>query len=188
MAKKKPAPKKAPPKKPKPSIAELSPQQMRFCAAYARTGDGAASAVEAGYAPGAAKVQASRLLTKANIRAEVDRLLSGALDKAEVSVERIVDELALVAFADIADFVEWGYDPLCPEAPQVRLRPSKLLDAAKRRAIVEVSEGQHGIKIKFADKIAALDRLGKHRGMFVDKHEITVPQATFNINLAGKAK
>jgi len=44
----------------------LSAKQARFVAEYLVDGNGAAAAVRAGYAPGSAKVAASRMLTKDN--------------------------------------------------------------------------------------------------------------------------
>lgn len=156
------------------STSKLSPRQLAFAAAYAKHGVASRAAIEAGYSEKTAASQAERLLRNVGIRTEVDRLLAVALDRAEVDVSRVVDELTLVGFADLADFVEWGFDPDDPEAPQVRLKPSATLDSDKRRAVVEVSETKFGVRIKLADKIGALDRLGKHLGMFIDKVEHSV--------------
>ncbi len=46
----------------------MTPKQRRFVQEYAVDGNGAAAAVRAGYAPGSAKVTASRLLTRDNVR------------------------------------------------------------------------------------------------------------------------
>lgn len=159
---------------------ELTVRQRAFAAAYAKHGNAEKAAKEAGYSARSARQNGSRMLTNADIKAEVGRLVGGALKKAEVTVERIVDEFALAGFADLTDFVEWG-----PEG--VKLKPSKELDVAKRRSIVEVSEGQYGIKIKLAGKIEALNSLAKYQGMFVDKHELSVPNATIVLNLDGKS-
>jgi hypothetical protein len=49
----------------------LTPKERRFVLEYVGDGNGAAAARAAGYAPGSAKVTASRLLTKANVQALV---------------------------------------------------------------------------------------------------------------------
>lgn len=46
----------------------LNPKQKRFVDEYLVDLNGAAAAVRAGYSPGCAKVTASRLLTRANVR------------------------------------------------------------------------------------------------------------------------
>lgn len=146
----------------------LTAQQAAFAAAYAANGgDGTAAATTAGYSAKTAHAQASRLLTNAKVRAEVQRILAAGAARAEITVERIMDELALGGFADITDFVEW-------DARGVRLKPSKQLDAAKRRGIVEVSEGAYGVKIKLMNKLGALEKMGQQIGMF--KHQLELPQ------------
>lgn len=143
----------------------LTPRQLAFAHAYAKHGVAERAAIEAGYSERTARGSAAtRLLANAGIAEEIERLKSQATEKALVDVKRVVEELMLLGFADLADFVEWG-----PKG--VTLRESATLDAAKRRAIVEVAETANGVKIKLADKNAALDKLGRYLGIFVDKIE-----------------
>lgn len=146
----------------------LNARQAAFAAAYATNGsDGKAAAIAAGYSAKGAEQQASRLLTDAKVRAEVQRILGEGAKRAEITAERIMEELAIGGFADITDFVEW-------DAKGVRLKASKQLDEAKRRAIVEVSETVNGVKIKLMNKLGALEKMGQQIGMF--KHQIELPQ------------
>lgn len=142
----------------------LTEQQAKFARAYVRLGVAEQAALEAGYAPDTARKQASRILEMPQVKAEVERLQALATERAVVSAAEVLQELALVGFADLSEFVEWGPDG-------VRIKDSEAIDPVRRRAIVEVSESKFGVKIKLADKIAALDRLGKHLGLFVDKVE-----------------
>ena len=162
---------------------KLTPRQQAFAAAYAQHGVAERAALDAGYAAGTARKNAQRLLARPGVRAEVDRLLAQATATAEVDVSRVVEELSLIGFADLADFVEWG-----PNG--VKLKPSSALDAEKRRSIVEVSEGRFGVKIRLADKLGALDRLGRHLGMFIDKVEhsgkVETTAPVVNLTLTGK--
>lgn len=175
--------------KPAPKPKEtLTPRQLAFAHAYARCGVAETAAIEAGYSKATARGSADRLLANAGIRTEVDRLLAAAADKAGVTVEKIAEELTLMGFSDLAEFVEWGFDPDKPEAPQVRLIPSAKLDAARRRAIVEVSQTQHGVRIKLADKSKALELLGRYRRMFDDPDADRTTPVTVVLNMAGPAK
>jgi phage terminase small subunit len=45
------------------------------------------------------------------------------------------------------------------------------IDDDTAAAIAEVAQTRDGIKIKFHDKLGALEKIGKHLGMFVDRHE-----------------
>jgi len=164
-------------------VKELSPRQLAFAAAYAKHGVAERAAVDAGYSDKTAGAQASRLLKNDGVRAEVARLKGKATAKAEVDIERVVRELSLIGFADLAEFVEWGPDG-------VRLKASDTLDAERRRAIVEVSEGKFGVKIKLADKNSALEKLGRYLGMFIDKVEhsgkIETTAPVVNLTLTSK--
>lgn len=163
---------------------QLSPRQLAFAAAYAKHGVAERAAVEAGYSKATARSMAQRLLTNVGIRAEVDRLQSKATSAAEVDIARVVQELSLIGFADLAEFVEWG-----PNG--VRLKSSGDLDAARRRAIVEVSESKFGVRVKLADKNSALEKLGRYLGMFVDKIEhsgkVETAAPVVNLTLTSKA-
>jgi phage terminase small subunit len=47
------------------------------------------------------------------------------------------------------------------------------IDDDTAAAIAEVSQTRDGIRIKFHDKLGALEKIGKHLGMLVDRHEHT---------------
>lgn len=139
-------------------------RRIAFAQAYARCGVAEQAALEAGYAKATARKNAQRMLARDDVQEILTELRAVTAEKAGIDIQRVTDEFAIIAFADLAEFVEWG-------KAGVVLKESASLDAARRRGIVEVSQGAHGIKIKLADKTAALDRLGKHLGMFVDKVE-----------------
>ena len=67
----------------------MNPKRQRFCEEYAVDLNGAQAAIRAGYAPGSAKVTASRLLTDANVRERVDQLIVEHRERIEVSVDSL---------------------------------------------------------------------------------------------------
>ena len=75
----------------------LTAKQRRFVAEYLIVLNGTQAAIRAGYAVSGARVEASRLLTKANIAAAVDREMAR---NPGVTRTRIVDELARIGFAN----------------------------------------------------------------------------------------
>ena len=145
-------------------MSALTPRQAAFAAAYAKHGVAERAAVEAGYSEKTARAQVARLLANVGIRSMIDDLQSKATAVAEVDVARVVKELSIIGFSDLAEFVTWGENG-------VVLRDSETLDPVRRRAVVEVSQGQHGVKIKLADKNSALEKLARYLSMFVDKVE-----------------
>jgi phage terminase small subunit len=78
----------------------LNPKQRRFVDEYAVDLNGAQAAIRAGYSKKTAKEQASRLLTNAHIGAAVQQRLAVSTKKAHLTVERIDQEIARLAFSD----------------------------------------------------------------------------------------
>lgn len=71
----------------------LPVRQQRFVAEYAVRRNGAAAARAAGYAPGSAKVTASRLLTKANVKRALDAYERAARRRLGITRDRVLAEL-----------------------------------------------------------------------------------------------
>jgi phage terminase small subunit len=82
----------------------------------------------------------------------------------------VLRELALVAFARMVNFAEWGPDG-------VTLKPSASLTDDQQAAVAEVSQSRSAtggtLRFKLHDKVAALEKLGKHLGLFTDKLDIS---------------
>lgn len=114
--------------------------------------------------------KSSVLASDVNVQARVKELMQKAAAANEVTVERIVRELALIAFGNKKAVMSWGPDGL-------RLKNSEELsdDAAALVAEVKetVSSTGGSLSLKTHDKVKALELLGRHVGMFVDKTEVT---------------
>jgi phage terminase small subunit len=76
----------------------LNERQRLFVKYYIGTLNAAESARRAGYSPKAAKEIGARLLTKANIAEAIEKGVEKKMSKADISAERILDELASIAF------------------------------------------------------------------------------------------
>ena len=79
---------------------------------------------------------------------------------AKITPEKIIDELAAIAFARAPDY-------LVVEDGQIRLRDD--LKPRQRAAVASVEKSTTGIKVKFYDKMKALELLGKYLGLFDGK-------------------
>lgn len=78
------------------------------------------------------------------------------MQKPEVSREAILQELALIGFARVPDYLEIRDGTLT-------IRDRKEWNGA---AIASIEKGTGGWKVKFYDKLKALELIGKHLGMF----------------------
>jgi phage terminase small subunit len=149
-------------------VAALSAKQQCFVDEYLVDLNATQAAIRAGYSERSAAVTSSRLLANAKIQAAIQERQSKRAKRLDISVDRIEQELARIAFFDVGKAVKWG-----PHG--VTLVDSEELTDDDRAAIAEVSETttEHGgsQKIKFHSKIDALELLGKRHGMFVEKHE-----------------
>lgn len=145
----------------------------QFADEYLKNGlDGKAAAITLGYAPTNAAVAATRYLKDPRVQQRLSYLRRKIGRKYEVSIERIVAELAKVAFTDMGDFVFRDADG------NIHFHPDALDDPDLSAAISEIhmSEQGTGVKkkrkghIKLHDKVGALVDLGKHLGMWPKGH------------------
>ena len=120
-------------------------------------GNGTRSAIAAGFSARTADIAAVRLLR------ELRPHIEARLVKHEITADRIIDEIAAIAFHDTRDFVAWTADG-------VTLKPSAEVEHAAPVAEVSehVSEAGRAVKIKFHDKLAALGHLAKIKGLLRD--------------------
>ena len=157
---------------------KLPPMQDRFVDEWLIDFNGTQAAIRAGYSERSARSIAGRLLTKDNIQREISRRQKDLQRRTEVSQERVVKELARVAFADATDYVQVETrtveknDGTELSYQTVTLTETAELSADQRAAIAGIKQGANGVEVKLHDKIKALELLGRHIGMFNDKLEV----------------
>lgn len=131
---------------------------------------------------------AARLKANESIQARVAELQAKGAERAEISVARVLAELARIGFSDIRKAVRWRSHVLSSRTDEetgevedffttnVDLVDSEEIDDDTAAAIAEISQtDKGGLKVKFYDKRAALVDIGKHLGMFTEKHEHSGP-------------
>lgn len=130
----------------------------------------------AGYTPSLKNAQ--RLKSNEGIRSRIEEILSQAAVIAQVEVAQVLDELAKIAFSDVRRAIRWGDGILVRNeetgemqlANGVALIASDNIDDRTAAAISEISQtATGGLKLKFHDKKGALELIGKHLGMFVER-------------------
>lgn len=167
---------------------KLPPMQDRFVDEWLIDFNGTQAAIRAGYSERSARSIAGRLLTKDNIQREISRRQKDLQRRTEVTQERVVKELARIAFANIADYVHVETQTRTKDDGTettyqiVMLSETEDLSADQRAALSTVKQSVNGVEIKLHDKIKALELLGRHIGMFNDKLEV---KATVDNPFAG---
>ncbi|MDD5302017.1 MAG: terminase small subunit [Elusimicrobia bacterium] len=81
-------------------------RHIRFAQEYAVDLDGTAAAIRAGYSKKGAAVTAHKLLKRPAVKAEIKRITDASARKVGVKLERVIEELAHIAFVDPADFYD----------------------------------------------------------------------------------
>lgn len=151
--------------------AKLTPKQAEFVRQYLVDLNATAAAIRAGYSERTAKSQGQRLLTNVDVSAALAAAQAEREQRTEITQDRVVSELARIAFADPRDLMEWG-----PSG--VKLKDSADLTKEQAASVAEVSETTTkdggSLKLKKHDKVKALELLGRHMGMFKDKVEAEI--------------
>lgn len=152
-----------------------NPRHEAFAQALAKGTTADAAYEAAGYKP--SRSAASRLSANVNIQARVAELVNKGAERAEVTVERVLREMARIGFSDprqcftsggnLVDVQDWPDDLAHAIASvEVVTKPGDIDEDGNRTV-------EHVHKIKFWDKNSALEKIAKHLGMFVELHEHT---------------
>ncbi len=113
-----------------------------------------------------AAAAAARLLRNVKVAAYVEKRMQDRQKRTEITQDRVIEELAAIAFARATDFTQIVNG-------KVVWTDTENLSEEQSRAIAEIKEGKNGIELKLNDKEKALELLGRHLGMFKDKLEVT---------------
>lgn len=154
---------------------KLTAKQIRFVDEYMVDFNATQAAIRAGYKAKTAHVIGAENLRKPKIAEEIARRQKDLQRRTEVTQDRVVKELARVAFADATDYacVETltyeNEDGTVSPVQIVSPKDTDTLSDDQRAAIAGIKHGANGIEVKLHDKIKALELLGRHIGMFNDK-------------------
>lgn len=148
------------------SAAGLTPRQERFCREYLIDLNGKQAAIRTGYSPKTAEVQASHLLSIPKVKRYVGSLQAKHSAKAEITVERVLREYEKLAFADPRRLFDKAG----------KVMPIHDIDDHTAAAIAAIQFDGPDVRVKMADKKAALDSIARHLGMFIDRHSLTDPE------------
>ena len=168
----------------------LTDRQERFCQEYLIDLNATQAYIRAGYSARTAHNCASRLMAKAGVRARIDELMAVRSRRTGVTQERVVRELARIAFVDPTQAIDFECAVLREDAEAAAMSfdshpdtlvsgvPVPLINSMDDRAAlmsVRVKSGDDFTEreVRLYDKVRALELLGKHLGMFTEKVELS---------------
>lgn len=152
----------------------MTDKQRRFCDEYLIDLNATQAAIRAGYSPKSARDIGSENLTKPHIRACIEKAMAEQSKRTGVNADRVVRELARIAFVNPTDVVNTDKATVLPGAAK---------DDTAAIASVKVKTSNSGTgksverEIRFHDKNKALELLGRHLGMFNDKLNVNAEMA-----------
>ncbi len=147
---------------------KLTAKQMAFCEVYVEMNNNGLAAYKHVYAvkkDTTAKVNASKLLTKANVRAYIQELQDKATSDRIMSREEVLYRYTILARSNVKDVLKFN-------GSTVTLKDSEELTEEEAYTIQSVSSSKgktDKLEIKQVDKIKAVEGLAKHYGLFNDK-------------------
>lgn len=161
----------------------LPPRQERFCQEYIIDLNATRAAQRAKYSKKTARIKASQLLTKVNIKKRIIELKKERAERTKIDQDQVIEELAIIGFSDLKNHID--IDPL---TGAIRIRgfedmpegSSRVLKSIKEdRVIKEDADGKKTTvydKVKFElwDKPKALEMIGRHLAMFIDRTNLKV--------------
>jgi len=128
----------------------------------------------------AAEVAFSRLLRNAKFSVRLAELHARAAQGAVMAAQEVLEELTRLARANMADYMKVGPDgdPVLDWSKLTRDQAAALIEVTVEDFLDgrgEDAREVRRVKFKLAAKIAALELLGKHHKLFVERHEHDFP-------------
>lgn len=156
--------------------AGLSVKRELFCQEYMKDLNATAAAKRAGYSAKTANEQATYLLGIPAIQAYIKKLKKKMADRNEDLTQRVIDELAKIAFSNVQDFIE--NDNKVLDLSKVENHKAAAVSSIKKTTkrfdtLDEETDDiiQETVEFRLWDKGAALERLGRHLGIFEEDNK-----------------
>lgn len=152
----------------------LTKRQKLFVEEYLIDLNATQAAIRAGYSTKTAKEIGCENLTKPNIKNAIDKQLAERSKRTGVNADRIVQELAKLAFINPTDVINMDEATVKGDANR---DDTAAISSVKVKTIPTEDGNITEREVRTYDKIKALELLGKHIGMFTDKFRIegTIP-------------
>lgn len=153
----------------------LTEKHKRFVAEYLIDLNATQAAMRAGYSKKTAGSQAHDLLKKPEIATYLNTCLAKAIDRAELSADRVLEEMRRLSFSNVRDLFDADGN-LIPIHKLTREQASCIASVEVVKKNLAAGDGQTDVvhKIKVWDKTRSLEQLGKHFGVLKELVDVTV--------------
>jgi phage terminase small subunit len=148
----------------------MDEKRRRFVHEYLETLDAAEAGRRIGFTGTAGERRARRMLHEPAVAKAVERGLAARRRRKVLSADRVLEEFARIAFADIRDYASW-------DGKSVTFLPGDEISDDAAAAIAEIAPVGKLPRIKLHDKKAALNALARYLGLFAPRAETADPKA-----------
>lgn len=152
-------------------MARMTEKQKRFVEEYLIDLNATQAAIRAGYSPKYADREGHKLVENSRVSEAIEKALAERSRRTGINQDRVVQELAKIAFVKITDVVNDDCEIL-PDADEADLAA---IESVKVKSIPTKS-GEVGVEreVKLSSKLKALELLGKHLGMWNNKLDVNM--------------
>jgi phage terminase small subunit len=151
-------------------MAKLTDRQQRFVEEYLIDLNATQAAVRAGYSAKTADQQGSRMLANVKVQQAVAEQMAERSKRTGINQDRVVMELARIAFVKMTDIVD--------EDGRIRDDAAEddvaCIESIKYKRSESDTGSSEERETKIASKLKALELLGKHLGMWNDKVDVNI--------------
>lgn len=154
-------------------MTKLTDKQQCFVDEYLIDLNATQAAIRAGYSAKTADQQGSRMLANIKVKQAVAEKQAQRSKRTGVNQDRVVLELAKVAFAKMTDIVDSNGRIKEDASPD----DLACIESIKYKESDNEYGGSVEREVKIASKLKALELLGKHLGMWSDKFNVTVEKS-----------
>lgn len=147
----------------------LTKKQKAFVQEYLIDLNATQAAIRAGYSTASARQIADENMSKPDIKNAIEKALAERSKRTGVNADRIVQELAKLAFINPTDVMNMDEATVRGDANR---DDTAAISSVKVKTIPTEDGNITEREVKTYDKIKALELLGKHIGMFTDKFRI----------------
>ena len=153
-------------KKPTTKGQNLTEKQILFVRNYLIDYNATQAAIKTGYSEDSAGSISHALMQNVAIQKEIDKQVELRTERLDITADKIVVELARIAFADLRDVAQ-------VIDGKVVISDTVNLTKAQAAVISELQQLKDGVKVKTHSKIAAIDQLCKIFGLHKSTLDIT---------------
>jgi phage terminase small subunit len=156
----------------------LTPKQEKFCQEYIINLNGTQAAIRAGYSQKTAYSMAEKLLKKPEIKAKLAQSRQEQESRTQIDADWALQRYGEIANFKIEDIVSFN-------GSQVIFKPMSEWTPEAKGAVSSLKLDRNGnvVEIKTHSKLAALDSIAKHLGLFGDLNTAIATLKKYSLNL-----